>query len=286
MVPANPEKLPAGDDPRGASALARPGDAPPPADPFEILVLNLRQAVARRRLAHAQLDVPGMPPYRLIEAIDGAALDDKALAAAYDDQAAIRHAGRSLTRPEIGCAMSHLAAYRHIVERDLPFGVIVEDDALIGLHAMRVLRQLVRMIDPKLPQVVLLSRAGRYSAWGARKVDRIHRLYKAHEPNGAYGYLVTQAGARALLQALQPVFTAADNWRHLTRRRIVEVYCLIPYCIGIAALGEGSHIGEERFEVERPRTVGRWFRKYIYQKFIFQLLVKPLRRLRKHESTW
>jgi len=280
-----PEQPASGDDSRPPREPAAPA-SPLAAGEFEILILSLPEAAARRRLVHAQLDFPGMPSYRVLEAVDGSALDERALAAGYDEQAAIRHCGRPLTRPEIGCAMSHLAAYRTMLERNLPLALVMEDDALIGLHAMQVLRRLVRMIDPSRPEVVLLSRAGRTSAWGGRKVDRNHRLYRVHGANGAYGYLITQAAARTMLQALHPVRTPADDWRHLMRARIVQVFALVPYCIGIAALGENSHIGEDRFEAEGARTVGRWLRKYAYQKFIFQLFVKPLLRLRKHESTW
>jgi len=261
-------------------------NAPLSPEVLQVFVLSLPRAEARRRLAHAQLDFPGLPAYRILDAIDGSALGERELKAGYDEQASIRHSGRPLTRPEIGCALSHLAACRAIVEARLPFGVVMEDDALLGLHAMQVLRRLVQIIDPARPEVVLLSRTGTYSMWGSRKLDRVHRLYRVPGGQGAFGYFVTQAAARAMLEALHPVHTTADDWRHLRRLKAVDVYCVVPYCVGIAALGERSHIGEERFSQEGARGLRRWLRKYLYRKFIYQLVVKPLLRLRKHESSW
>ena len=65
-----------------------------------ILVISLPQALARRRLMQAQLELPGMPPYRLIDGVDGKRLDRAELDDIYDDAAARHRMGRSLTPGE------------------------------------------------------------------------------------------------------------------------------------------------------------------------------------------
>src|SRR5687768_9454256 len=96
----------------------------------EIIAISLARAEPRRRLLRAQLELPGMPPHRILDAVDGRELDASGLASLYDEAAALRHTGRALTRTEIACSASHLAAYRLIVEQRIAAAVVLEDDAL------------------------------------------------------------------------------------------------------------------------------------------------------------
>jgi glycosyl transferase family 25 len=252
----------------------------------QILIISLGHAGGRRRLMQAQLDSPGMPPHRFLDAVDGAGLTADEVAEIYDDAAAKRRMGDSLTRPEIGCAASHLAAYRHIVANRLPLALVLEDDALLGLKFLNVLDQIVPMVDPSTAQAILLCHVVRYSTWGARRVDKVHRLCRPYEAYGAHGYLITLAGAQAMLSALPRVRTVADDWRYFTRAGILEVSALVPYVVGTSPIALGSQIGEARYKRAAGSPFQRWLRKYLWHKFLFQILVKPALRLHRAEQTW
>ena len=49
---------------------------------------------------------------------------------------------------------------------------------------------------------------------------------------------------------------------------------------------EKTEIGAGRFVVRAASRVPGWFHRYIWQKFLFQVLVKPLLRLRRVRNTW
>lgn len=251
----------------------------------EILVINLPGALARRRLMQAQLDVPGMPPHRFVDAVEGAALDPEQRARLYDEIKA-RPIRGALTLPEIGCAASHLAAYRHIVERALPLAVVLEDDALLGVKFVDALGPVCAAMDPAVPRVVLLSHVVRYSTWGARKLDKIHRLCRPYEAFGAHGYVITLAGARAMLAALPRICTVADDWHYFAAERIVSVSAVVPYVVGTSPFAALSGIGDERLKRVAGSPLQRWIRKYLWQKVLFQLVVKPALRLHRAEQTW
>jgi glycosyl transferase family 25 len=253
---------------------------------LEALVINLPKAEGRRRLMQAQLEQPGMPRYRLVHGVDGRSLTDAEVQEKYDSGKTKRDFGRELTRGELGCALAHLAAYRAIVEGSLPLALVFEDDAVIGHQFLVVLARLLPMIDLARPQVVLLSHVGRYSAWGARRVDKHHGLYKPYTAWGGHAYLATLPAAKAMLASQQPVHVTADSWMYLHRNGIVEVRGLVPYCVGTAPLAAVSMIGDERLELNRRRGLRRWLRKYVWQKLVFQLVVKPALRLWKQPSTW
>ena len=250
-----------------------------------ILVISLPEALARRRLMQAQLELPGMPPYRVIDAVDGKRLDQAKLNNIYDDAAARRRMGRSLTPGEIGCAASHLDVYRRMVADATGAAVILEDDALLGSQFLMVLDRLLATVDPDRPQAILLSHVVRYSAWGGRRVDKIHSLYRPYEAYGAHAYLITVAGARAMLAAFRRVAAVGDDWIQHMRAKIIDVHALVPYLVGTSVLSARSQIGERDASPAHHPLVG-WVRKYVWGKLVFQLAVKPALRLRRQEQTW
>jgi glycosyl transferase, family 25 len=252
--------------------------------PIQILVISLPGAEARRRLMRAQLELSGMPPYRFIDAVDGRGLAGPQLAALYDDAAARSRVGRPLTGAEIGCAASHLEAYRRIAEADTGVTLVLEDDALLGHQFLDVLRRVVAMIDPARPQAVLLSHVQRYSAWGARRVDRQHALYRPYSAYGAHAYLITLAAARAMAARLDRVRTAADDWAHFAKAGLLELSALVPYVVGTSPLSRHSQIGDQRLAWPGRPSASRWAR--FWNKLAFQLLIKPVFRLRRDEQTW
>jgi glycosyl transferase, family 25 len=251
----------------------------------EILVISLAGADARRRLMQAQLSAPGIPSYRFVDAVDGAQLSQGELAGLYDAEAA-RQIHGELTRPEIGCAASHLAAYRYIVAHQIGLAVVLEDDALLGLKFPAVLAALLTSLDAGEPRAVLLAHVVRYSAWGARRLDKVHRLCTPYEAYGAHAYMVTRAGAQAMLAALPRVRTAADNWGYFASERILKLSAVIPYVVGTSPISLSSQIGAQRYARARGSPVQRWLKKHIWQKLVFQLLVKPALRLHRVEQTW
>lgn len=253
---------------------------------LRILVISLPGATVRQRLMHAQLDLPGMPPYTILDGINARNFGPSELAANYDDSAAREYLGRPVTLPEIGCGLSHLKACNHMVEHNIPIALILEDDALIGHQFLKIMDRLVPKMTMSEPEIVLLTHVGRYSAWWPRKVDKIHYLFKPYSAFGAHGYLITLAAACALVRGLFPIHTFPDDWGNIQRSKMSRVSALVPYCIGTSILANSSQIGNERFNLDFRSKTKRLLRKYVYKKFLFQIFVKPALRLRKTESTW
>jgi glycosyl transferase family 25 len=239
----------------------------------------------------AQLDSPGMPPHRFLDAVEGRKLTGAEKAQLYDDAAAQLAFGHSMSDPEIGCAVSHLAAYRAITNDRLSCAVVLEDDALLGHHFPAVVTRIAGMLDPSRPLAVLLSHVLRYSAWGGLRVDKMHRLYRPYEVYGAHAYMITLAGARAMLNAFPRVRTVADDWRYFRRSVPLQVLALVPYLVGTSTFAVDTQMGMGRLERERTTRISepllrRWSKRYVWRRFLFQLLVKPVLRLHRAEQTW
>lgn len=247
-------------------------------------VINLASASERRRLMTAQLDQPHLPTYTLLDAVDGRVLPAAALAQGYDEAAARRDAHRSLSAGEIGCALSHRAAWQAVLDRGLTAGLVLEDDAVLGSESGAVIARLKPLLDVAEPRVVLVQHVPRYRGLPVAKLSRLHRLYRPWKTRGAHAYLINRAAAQALLQAMPRVSVVADDWPHFARW--VEVLAVVPYGIGRSPASHDSQIGPAGRREAGGSALGRWLYKRLYEKFLFQLVVRPLRLIRAQAETW
>lgn len=103
------------------------------------------------------------------------------------------------------------------------------------------------------------------------------------------GYLISQEGAAKLLAALRPVFQPADCWNYLQGKKVLRIHAIVPYIVNHSRLAEDSLIGKDlRTQTADAfaHSTRRFLKKAIYDKFIYQLLVKPLLRIRKQGEPW
>lgn len=252
----------------------------------EVLVISLNDATARRSFVTAQFQQPNLPSFRFISAVDGRSADAN-VTQLNDVERSKKHLGRALTGPEIGCSLSHLRAYQTMVDESIEIAVIMEDDVLVGSQFPLVLENITKNIKqrPESPQITLLSHVVRYSSWGSQKLGKHHLLVSPYEAFGAHGYVLNLPAAKLLLSELSKIYTVADDWRHFKQLKGLSLQAVIPYCVGVSMYERGSEIGRERFK-EDGFNLYKKLRKYLYQKFLFQLITKPLLRLKSCRPSW
>lgn len=94
----------------------------------EGLVIHLARAAGRQ--AQAASIAAALPlPARILDAVDGQALDN--CTTAYCPRLARPRYPFGLSNTEIACFLSHRAAWRTIIDEELDFGLIVEDDVVV-----------------------------------------------------------------------------------------------------------------------------------------------------------
>lgn len=205
--------------------------APPlsPSIPFPVYLINLQRAEFRRRFALDQLAAEGIEP-RMIWAVDGQCLDLPAeiQAGVYDPTQAEQAFSRQLSLPEIGCSMSHLNAYKQIVEQGDQAALILEDDALFL---------------PDFAQRLMAAYAELPPDWGilhlncpCQRFDRVGKYIVKYDgigslPVAASAYMVSRRGAERLIENALPLRYPADS-----------------------LVGRGLRWGVETYGVEQPIT--------------------------------
>jgi glycosyl transferase, family 25 len=224
---------------------------------FDIHVISLARSDRRTAISGA-LERAGAS-FHIEDALDARVFTDEQFHAIYDDAAARRRYGRSLSRAEVACFVSHRRVWQKVADSGKP-AVIVEDDALFEpphrfesfLHASGV--QLARAAD-----IVLLGRSKvhrRSARWIALNeplkrytiVDgfRVGVPFKQWT-SGAVGYwLSAEAARQALEHSSGPVAALLDDWPYHRDHSGLRVAELRPYAVWEAFETMPSSIEDER----------------------------------------
>lgn len=253
---------------------------------FPIYVISLPGCTERQAFISNQLERQGLS-FTWLDGVDGRALSDEDKCRLYSEDKAVRQGGRALSSGEVGCALSHLKAYRTLLESGAEMALVLEDDAALRQDFRTMLEGVVQTVDWQEMDLLLLSHVYKYTEWNARSLEgglRLVRMVTAYNGNG---YMITRKGAEILLRWLQPVFVPADAWNYLHKHGALRIRAVVPYLVNHSTLSEDSVIGVREGAV-RPFSVRLWrgVKRIVYGKFIYQLLVKPVLRIRKQPITW
>lgn len=225
--------------------------------------------------------------FSLFSAVDGAALSDAELTAAYDGEKAWRTFNRTLARGEIGCALSHIGIYEQMVALDLPHALILEDDAsLFDATLPALLSKLEQLYASHLPVAVMLSHVPRYIGNRGIQLDQQHHLHDVYRGACTHGYFLTRAAAEILRKNLYPVYAVADKWEYF-QQHLIAVKALIPYAVGLAPASLSSRIEtmEKRNQKKNPnKNMSYYIRKHLH-KFLFLLGTRPFIRIHRQEKS-
>lgn len=171
------------------------------------------------------------------------------------DRAASRQIeGRDLSDGEYACALSHRMIYQKIVEEELPYAVILEDDAIVadGLLTFMQEREFNR------GRMILLDCGfGRALPLVKRRLKYCTLRRYANQPSMANAYSISNSAAQQLLQATTPVRATVD-WP--TSLYNLAAWLADPRLVRHHAPGSGnsSHLEKQRAQRSRcadPRRI-------------------------------
>lgn len=129
--------------------------------------------------------------------------------------------GRNFMTGEIGCALSHLRIYRHIIENKIEYACILEDDIIINKHFKDTVVRVGNWIDAKKPQVVLLSNRMQIPENEASITSIDSGLC-------ADAYIITLPAAKAILGDNYPIKVPCDYWGRWARKGLINLYAATP----------------------------------------------------------
>lgn len=180
---------------------------------MKAFVISLESDKSRRSHIRGQLEKLGME-YEFFNAVRGSErIQDRRW---YDPDEALKCEDRYLRSGEVGCALSHAAVYSEIVRRDLPWALVLEDDAVLHDDLISVLQALEAGYILQ-GDLISLGRCDHYKPWTKRPLFAPYKLVEpilVREGSTAQtvGYVITREAARAIAAVNVPVKFPADSW--------------------------------------------------------------------------
>jgi len=189
-------------------------------------VINLADNTRRLRTSAEQLDAAGLPWHR-VEGVNGWTLPTDRIAEVYDSARNARDGKHALVAPEIGCYLSHIAAWRVIAEATAPGGFIFEDDfaaddtladKLCHLSQPQETWDMVKLFsyDPD-PTAIAQAPLGPYRVVIPERV-----------PTCLIGYGLTKPAAQKLVARATPFFRPVDEDQKFIWETGLRVAVIVP----------------------------------------------------------
>jgi glycosyl transferase family 25 len=243
-----------------------------PAQPVPVFIISLTRATDRRESIGAHLKKLGVE-FEFVDAVEGKAMP------ATEIQRLLAP-GVSLSPGQVGCYLSHLEAYRRIVERQIPVALILEDDARLSPEAVKLLRS--DLSDAAAFDYCFLDSENFNDAgpvfYDASQTYPIAAGFRAHPlshgPICLHAVLVSREAARKRLEHAMPIREPIDMYEHLPYP-ITFLAILRPKLAWLGELGVVS----STFERHVPDTISwRFLKKSLwYYRLRDILMLKPLK---------
>jgi glycosyl transferase family 25 len=200
-----------------------------------VFVINLKRSLERRDHTTIQLNDLGLH-FQIVEATDGAELSDQNIQNNHDF--GIFKFGmhsRYLLKEEIGCTLSHLKIYRHLVDEKLDMACILEDDNDYSSNFKDVLDNIPFYSD-NWDLLYLGHRSGSTTkeAQSRKKKQLMPLDYFIGEaiemPYGSHAYVIKNEAAKKLLNRAYPVSKPFDSFIGEGSAFGIRTYLLSPPC--------------------------------------------------------
>lgn len=192
-------------------------------------IINLETAVERKKYIEQQIDKLTGLSAEFVKAVDGRKLTDKDLDILFNKDLFYRRYGRYPRSGEIGCTLSHQKCFKMMVDKNIQYALILEDDILIKNNeringCLQELAEIVEKNDK--PVIILLSSWFWY--WRKRKYNNLFSLVDITDAFSTYAYMINNQAAKLLLER-RPCITA-DDWRYI-RKKGVNVWAVYPHLV-------------------------------------------------------
>ncbi|CAM3778513.1 MULTISPECIES: glycosyltransferase family 25 protein [Pseudoalteromonas] len=194
-----------------------------------ILVINLAHSPERLTTSQQQLAKYGLS-FERIDAIDGAILTPAQLNRHYSAVLNKQNYHYSLSVGQIGCYLSHRKAWQTIVERQLDYAIVLEDDFILDTDLNNTIKNIEQL--PFDWQMIKLS------AYQNRTRPVAYQVPLQHEQQlvihkklmtGCCATAISYQGAKQLLAATDTFGRPVDcDLQHIWETQVAG-YSLLPY---------------------------------------------------------
>lgn len=213
--------------------------------------------------------------FEIYNAIDGYTLSESFIQNIVYD-----YPNNYLTKGEIGCALSHINVYKKIIEYNLPYALIIEDDTSFDTK----LPDFLKAFQEKNYKKGIFLLTGDFDYLVNKKFNLNNfELFEVTKAVRASGYIITKDAAQKLINFLFPVRYEADMFKVFRLCAGIKLYATLPSLITTneeslikssiqtdraPKIKLRSDYRKKLFKKDKKkRIVSLWFRKQFIQRF-------------------
>lgn len=232
---------------------------------FKVYIINLDSCVERWENISTQCDALGIE-YERVSAVRGSELTAEEKVEVYDLSTNLAKYDKRLNDGEIGCYLSHVKCWKKIVEEELDFALILEDDASLREKIKECIAQFSSMESSDWDYIKLFNSKRLKMKVASLNLDEGVQLHKvAKLPASTCSQFVSQVGAQKLLKHSFPIARPVDaDIQHWFER---ELRCFVvspPVATPAGFESEIDMLGQHRNHVQR-RPLKRIWLRVIYE---------------------
>ena len=204
----------------------------------KVFVINLEDYKERFDFVNGLLANYGI----VSERVDGVYVDSlpkECIRSVYSPSINRKSYVRKLHKGQIGCYLAHMNAWRRIVEEDLDYAVVLEDDVKI----LEDFPAALKFLDENFGSwdfVRIAENSKMKKIFAEKKYEYFSFVQYINLPGGATGYAISKASAKKLLDNLIPFGMPVDVNIQYYYKYGVRVDSLRPPIISNCEFGENS----------------------------------------------
>lgn len=218
---------------------------------FPIFIINIKSSIDRWESTSSRLKALGLSVTRF-DATVGCELSEDEIKQWYDPVANRKYHHRNLTIGEIGCYISHKRLWQKMVDEEIPYCLILEDDLCIDKTLPYILQHIEQLNGWEMIKL-FDNRNNRFI--DSKSLDNTFTIGNFLKvPNGAVAYALSLSGAKKLLKR-SLFFRAVDIDIQIHSEVGISVVGISPYPIShhpmfeseIETVNSGRHSNHSTF---------------------------------------
>ena len=212
--------------------------------------------------------------FEIYNAINGAELSEE-----FINKNVLDYPNCYLTKGEIGCALSHINIYKEIVKNNLPYALILEDDAVLN----PLLIDFIKDFENYNKKQGIFLLIGHFQYIKNKKTD-IGRfpLYPVEHAYTTTGYIITLAAAKKMIKFLFPIRYEADVFKIFSMCAGVKIYATVPHLVSSNDKDKSNstlEVDRKKTEDQRKAYRSKLFKHYEkrnkVKRFFWRIFIKP-----------
>jgi|LSQX01.1.fsa_nt_gb glycosyl transferase family 25 len=200
---------------------------------MKTFAITLERAKERKKYIQKHLSDLDLD-YEIVYGVDGRKLTDQDIEK-YADKEAIKRSPHWLNPGAIGCALSHLSIYKKIIDQNLDYAFIVEDDIVLPENIKEIIEFTKLHLKDGEP-VLLYYASFKPCSFSTHQAilspEKKYGLYypmNYSQPITTGAYFLNRKTAKALAGGILPVRVAADAWGYFIKQNIISsLRCVYP----------------------------------------------------------